>query len=116
MNREIKFNLWDIEREQYYRDVLSLENDKITIWATLNIRTSNNVIWLQFTGLKDKNGKEIFEGDIVRCDNMTIAIEYSANAFEGIYLNPKYMHSPLQNKNYLQWEVIGNIYQNPELL
>ena len=52
-NRLLEFNLWDIDRQQYFTDVLTLKRDAICKWATLEKRTSNNIIWLQFTGFFD---------------------------------------------------------------
>lgn len=74
-------------------------------------------ILMQSTGLVDKNGKEIFEGDIVHAygeDTYLIGvIEYFDNAYcikskNGIY--------NLLWTNAEQYEIIGNIYENPELL
>jgi hypothetical protein len=65
---------------------------------------------MQFTGLHDKNGKEIYEGDIVKSGNFTDSVIYWRCGFgtgEGQDFTPL-------DQNVI--EVIGNIYENPELL
>lgn len=65
---------------------------------------------MQYTGLKDKNGKEIYEGDIVECDQGRFVVawdnDYSLYRF-GSWAAADH-----------PWpiEVLGNIYQNPELI
>ena len=76
-------------------------------------QVDNNTIG-QFTGLHDKNGKEIYEGDIVKYENMTGKI---------MFLNGSFIMSNFEETE--EWElgvineeieVIGNIYENSELL
>lgn len=77
----------------------------------------------QFTGLYDKNGKEIYDGDIVKLttsgdhtfgkDNYNFHVEY-INA--GFYYRTPYGLVQLFHNRFEEAEVIGNIYQNPELL
>ena len=73
----------------------------------------------QYTGLKDKNGKEIWEGDIITKENWqhndgrmtTSEIKYDEGNWSYAYSLDEYMEDPEED-----WEVIGNIYQQPELL
>lgn len=70
----------------------------------------------QYTGLKDKNGKEIYEGDIVGLDDPEDEskgiIEYVPSAFRIKIGDGVYGH--LIDKD--SWVIVGNIYENPELL
>ena len=73
---------------------------------------------MQYTGLEDKNGKEIYEGDIVKDDNKKIHEVRFLNASFVIYgeYNNKIQHWVIGQKKATQLKIIGNIYENPELL
>ena len=84
----------------------------------------------QYTGIKDKNDKEIYEGDIVELTNTykgmntksIVEIDFIDFTFAGKwaeeYSPSGYMYNPLGSYNFpiVTIEVIGNIYENPELL
>lgn len=86
----------------------------------------------QYTGLKDKNGKDIWEGDIFKDDNHGIvrsifrvpggfAFEDNPVSFGYDHRAPVYPYSPIADSQNVAWlaqccEVIGNIHDNPELL
>ena len=87
-------------------------------------RNGEDVILMQSTGLKDKNGKEIFEGDILACktDDEVINLnifwdeEHALFMFESKKYNEQEPLAELVENNTYPFEIIGNIYENPELL
>ena len=69
---------------------------------------------MQFTGLKDKNGKEIYEGDIV-CADRHSAPNFQVIFHEGAFRLRDHINR-IMNQVTSGFEVIGNIYENPSLL
>jgi len=128
--REIKFRAWDKEKNEM--------TESICLGGLHIPYNSNqdNYVLMQYTGLKDKNGKEIYEGDIVACErsfwkeNKKICVvewkEYDAG-FNLFYPNDPVDSEVLADRKKEQelsmfqvWEhereIIGNIYENPDLL
>jgi uncharacterized phage protein (TIGR01671 family) len=88
-------------------------------WRTFG--TENGLLEImQFTGLHDKNGKEIYEGDILRTDaekEYISAVAYEQAGFKVDSYSDKDVCEHLENiAPHHSAEVIGNIYENPELL
>ena len=119
MNREIKFRFWDKKKKEFPQ-VLCL-GDSFAEYE----KNEDRYIPLQYTGLKDKNGKEIYEGDICKIrfvlDDVEDYIFYSLSEEEKKTQTKIFLvKSPLFN-NQIEFtaeeiEVIGNIYENPELI
>jgi uncharacterized phage protein (TIGR01671 family) len=145
MQREIKFRAWvKLERQMLYRGIFDRnwyatpKNDEGGCHCVRGIHPDdrNELILMQYTGLKDRSGKEIYEGDIIRYnyhhdDNDTDFIGeviYDIRKFDkgeldsfhvgfilkGIDIDKSYWYTDMPNLK--DTEVIGNIYENPELL
>ena len=116
--REIKFRAWDNNRHGYcYFDLFHCWGGLVkgTGIPYLDIREN---ITEQFTGLRDKNGREIYEGDkvaVFRNGNRTheiITVEWHDNG----YHLPRYISLSMDAYDDMDYEVIGNIHENPEVL
>lgn len=125
--REIKFRVWDSkEKSMIEWDDIKASNS-IFIWINANNRGTEHPL-MQYTGLHDKNGKEIYEGDIVKAKiykpkepvvGLVRYLTYTTHFTAGFCLVSKYS-SPTEYiwslKSGIETEVIGNIHENPELL
>ena len=149
--REIKFRAWD-KKSKKMRQVawISFQDYPlrkglpvvVQVWGWSIIedkdillrREINEVELLEFTGLKDKNGKEIFEGDIIKFlgrwddngrvlppDYKPYIVEFLRGAFTAVPTKYERGHAANFFKEHMAVghtdnEIIGNIYSNPELL
>lgn len=121
MNREIKFRIWDNADKKYlslqdYQDLgaIEVENDGIlTLSPRYRFLTSMMImperfIPQQYVGLKDKNGKDVYEGDLILIGEKRRKVEviFKDGSFGYLYNG---VCVPFQYQNP---EVIGNIYEN----
>lgn len=120
-NREIKFRAWhNVDWVMYYNHSVNLTIDgavsvlsKSGEWEQDDDRSMIDL--MQFTGLLDKNGKEIYEGDVLNIDTTNsdgnvVGESKEVVRFEGAYILPlSWITAPYV-------EIIGNIYENPDLL
>ncbi len=156
MSREIKFRAWDeLEKRmwtlddagedsgdgsiQYFSENGSLEFGRLEYYDTgLGINSHfEKFPLMQYTGLKDKHGKEIYEGDIVERKGIKYQITLEIGSFllvkidentdmyeefvdcwnDHVYpLSQLYWNNSDEENHIYDLEIIGNIYENPELL
>lgn len=125
MNREIKFRMWHKKSKKMFDvESINFKDRSLNMWNsvmyTLSTFSLDDVILMQYTGLHDKNGKEIYEGDIVkyrdsRGQHIEKVIFDKGCFYAGMHWGSSTRVAPKLINTRIT-EVIGNIYDNPELL
>jgi uncharacterized phage protein (TIGR01671 family) len=137
MNRELKFRVWDTSSNEWVKD---RDGDEDRLWYMISFDgklvysdnqgccvMSQEYVVQQYTGLKDKNGKMIFEGDIINFGKNIDNLDFEENAviawgknYCGICVrwskNKNGYSELLTNMDSKDMFVLGNIFENPGLL
>jgi uncharacterized phage protein (TIGR01671 family) len=121
MTREIKFRAWDLE-EKKERSIQYIEfwtgGMRVALWDGILVETRENgegLALMQYTGLKDKIGKEICEGDVVKSRHgiASVAFHNASFIFKWDFSTLNELMHVWKEDGVVQVEVIGNIYETP---
>nr|DAN51257.1 MAG TPA: YopX protein [Caudoviricetes sp.] len=127
-----KFRAWDTTNKEMFKDTFAITEsgqvvvvDQSSVFVSPDYVFVDNLVIMQSTGLKDKNGKEIFEGDVVQFEDCSEAshflyintgiIEWCQGGFH-VTNRDSVLMGDLLDGDVLDVKIIGNIYENPALL
>ena len=127
-----KYRAWDSAKKEMFKDTFAItESGQVVVVEQESVASSpdyvfvDHLVIMQSTGLKDKNGKEIFEGDVLELKdcgetigNVKVYWDDSLALFQldAIIVDEKApIYKVVDDENY-SYIVAGNIYENPELL
>lgn len=135
MTREIKFRCWNTASECMYPNedfALTMDGDELQLMPQCEhydkpyLPNAGNMIYMQYTGLKDKNGKEIYEGDVVRTEQFDALalVEWTDFLAQFSVMIRNYDSDDPDDFTFesegidpnKEVEVVGNIYESPKLL
>jgi uncharacterized phage protein (TIGR01671 family) len=120
MSREIKFRAWD-DLMKIYVSRCEMTDITSNFYGDQQCCSLSDMVFQQYTGLKDKNGKEIYEGDICNAGMVTGPIDFIIGGFSLasntlIEFLPKdaCVLSPDFDPSWIDVEVVGNVCENPD--
>ena len=123
-----KFRAWDGAKKEMFKDTFAITESGQVVVVEQEFVTSSpdyvfvdHLVIMQSTGIKDKNGKEIFEGDIVDYKGRKAIIKWHGSYASFIYRFVDEMQERVSEWNplflaYHHFEIIGNVYENKEFL
>ena len=117
----VRYRAWDNANKEMFKDTFSItESGQVVVVEQEDVMCPpdyvfvDHLVIMQSTGLFDKNDKEIFEGDVVKCNGLLGTIE----SFKAMWICSFVKYNNYQKVGFFaqEIEVVGNIYENPELL
>ncbi len=117
MQRPIKFRAWDKKKGAWVEGargfhILGEAMLLGGLFQDYRLKDLNDIILMQYTGLKDKNGVDIYEGDVIKMHPVGCGAVFWDKETAAWGLREEMLYE----MNYARDEVIGNIYENPELV
>lgn len=123
-----KFRAWDTTKKEMFKDTFAITESGQVVIVEQGFVTDtpeyvfvDHLVIMQSTGIFDKNNKEIFEGDIVDYKGRKAVIKWHGSYASFIYRFVDELQERVSEWHplflaYYHFEIIGNIYENPELL
>lgn len=122
-----KFRAWDSAKKEMFKDTFAITEsgqvvvvDQSSVFVSPDYVFVDHLVIMQSTGLKDKNGKEVFVGDIIKCTRGCPHEVYLEKEYGGTFIGGMpavYLKGLSEGYAWTEYEeIIGNIYENPELL
>ena len=127
MNRPIKFRAWDKKNSQFLQNNnIGVDETIFDLWSWADVMSTcllfpmDDYVFQQYTELKDKNGKEICEGDIVKWGDLNYIVEYNHTACKWQGRSPEhhgYLHLATEHfRDLMNGIIISNIFEHKHLL
>lgn len=114
---EIKFRAWDkLNKDMFNVESINFQERRV-YKDTVSYHKFEDIDLMQYTGLKDEYGDEIYEGDIVTLHNRKHRVIFNTEGARFVLRNDEFeLEITFINHNNERMEIVGNIYENPELI
>ena len=121
-----KFRAWDTTKKEMFKDTFAITESGEVVTVEQGFVTDtpdyvfvDHLVIMQSTGLKDKNGKEIFEGDVLKNNKYITSVFYEDGAYCVKFRRTPNTTVTMNVISFIEkykTRIVGNIYENPELL